>query len=805
MSRQNAYRFPFASYPAVRIALLLAAGIICSQFINLPQIITGGILAFGVVLFVISHRKFSKELQPRFHHRSLAIYLLLIFLFGLHWSDFHAQKNRMNSSNALNAFVWEEIDVWGDVYNIKPTSTGKYQVDIQVDSTRFPGTPIWQHVYNLRTVLDPDELALPNNLQLGSRINLTATIYPLDEQRNPHQFNYKAYLASQNIYLQAGIETINTITNSTSYLRWSYWRQQILDLIDQNFDEASRPLAKALLIGYKNELDREQKIAFSRAGLSHIMAVSGLHVGFIIAPFWILIPWFWTFRYGKQAGLLILLSTLIVYAGITGFSASVCRASLTGAFLTYGRLFHKIRDSINLTAVSAIILLLINPADIWTPGFQLSFSAVYIILLIMPTVNHWLPAWIAHRWYGTPIMVVIVSLFVQVGLFPLLAYHFGEFSLIGPLANAVVVPWLGILVPFALLLLPVTSLLPSVGPLLNVPNAWFLNRLTQFIDWSSQLEWSWMQVHLESMLIFPLWIAAIFVIATLRIPRLKWKMVICFLSLLAMQSGLTLIQKTIPATLEITIFDVGQGDAALVSTPNGAHFLIDSGRWSPGYNSARYVILPHLKQEGIEKLDAVFLSHPHADHIGGIVELINEIPIDTIYNSGYRYDSKLYERYHRSAAEKGIPVQSIEAGTSFPLDPAILLMAYGPDRKSSAGDPNEHSLVLEIVYGNTEFLFTGDAGKQQERRLLSHYGSMLDTDILKIGHHGSRTSSSIDFLEATSPLVSIVSLAKSNRYKHPHPEAVQRIRDHSDETRFTSMQRALIFTSDGTKIRQLEW
>ncbi|MDZ7691696.1 MAG: ComEC/Rec2 family competence protein [Balneolaceae bacterium] len=402
-------------------------------------------------------------------------------------------------------------------------------------------------------------------------------------------------------------------------------------------------------------------------------------------------------------------------------------------------------------------------------------------------------------------MVVIVSLLVQVGLFPLLTYHFGEFSLIGPLANAIVVPWLGILVPLALLLLVVTAFFPVFGPLLNTPNEWFLNSLDQFINWSSQLEWSWMQVHQDSMLIFPIWITAIFVIATLFIPRLRWKMVICFLALLTLRAGTELIQNLSPSKLIVTIFDVGQGDAALVSTPNDAHFLIDAGRWSPGYNSARYIILPHLRQEGIEKLDAVFLSHPHADHIGGIMELINEIPIDTIYNSGYTYDSKLYQRYQEAAAEKSIPIKSLQAGTTINLDPSILLMAYGPLPSTSGSDPNEHSLILELIYRDTEFLFTGDAGKQQEYRLLQKFGPLLDTDFLKVGHHGSRTSSSPAFLQMATPELSIASLGKSNRYEHPHSEAVRRLRTFSENTLFTSLQKALIFSSDGTKISRLQW
>ncbi len=799
----NKYRFPFAKYPAVRIALLFASGIITGYHFDVSLVVSVGLFLLGALLFFSVEFKFSGNLSPVLHRVSIAGYLLLLFMFGIIWQKVHEKSRQPESADILQAYTWEEIEITGTVYNIKPTSTGKYQLDIAVDTTTFGNSLVWVKSFNMRTVLDPEEDSMPTTIKLGSRVDFTVTIYPLEERRNPHQFNYKAYLASHNIFTQAGLKSVQSVRNVES-LSWHSLRQWVLDQIEQNFDSASRPLAKALLIGYKNELDREQKIAFSRAGLSHIMAVSGLHVGFIIAPFWILIPWFWTLRYGKQVGLLMLIILLVGYAGLTGFSASVCRASLTGGLITYGKLFHKIRDSINLTAVAAVVLLLVNPHDLFTPGFQLSFFAVYIILLVIPVINGWLPVWVRYRWYGTPVMIVVVSILVQVGLFPLLTYHFGEFSLIGPLANAIVVPWLGIVVPYALFLLPVSALLPMAS-LLNLPNQWFLNGLQQFINWISQLEWSWIQIHLDSPLIFLIWIAGVFVLASLNIPRMRWKMVVIFLSLLVLESGNKFIKSFSPAKLTVTFFDVGQGDAALVSTPSDKHFLIDAGRWTPAYNSARYIILPHLRAEGIEKLDAIFLSHPHADHIGGITELIHEVPIDTIYNSGYHYSSQLYQNYHKLARQKEIPIKSVTSGQTIPIDPSILVAVYGPAEQPFGSDPNEHSVILEIVYNETEFLFMGDAGKKQEQLLTETFGRLLDTDLLKAGHHGSKTSSSALFLQNASPLHTVVSLAKRNRFRHPHLPAVQNINKYSDYTYFTSLQKALVFSSDGTNIRRIEW
>ncbi|MDR8393479.1 DNA internalization-related competence protein ComEC/Rec2 [Aliifodinibius sp. S!AR15-10] len=804
MNDLNRYSFPFAKYPAIRIALLFGGGIVVGSYFDTPLYVLVGIFSFVAVLIFSLELKLSNKLTPGFHRASVATYLILTFLAGAAWQTLQESNSRPKSADILQAFTWETAEFNGTVYNIKPTSTGKYQLDIAVDTTVLDDSIPWREAYNLRAVLDPEEDRMPEELELGSGIHFTATVYPLEGPRNPHQFDYKAYLHSQNIYTQVGIESIYSVRKNNTLFSWNNLRQAVLDQIEESFSPTTQSLAKALLIGYKNELGREQKIAFSRVGLSHIMAVSGLHVGFIVAPFWILIPWFWTLRYGKQIGLFLLVLLLLGYAGLTGFSASVCRASLTVGFITFGRLFHKVRNSLNLTAAAAIILLLINPNDLFSPGFQLSFSAVYIILLTLPVIERWIPTWIRFRWYGTPVMVVIVSIAVQLGLFPLLTYHFGEFSLIGPLANAVVVPPLGIIVPYALLLLLVAALFPTVGTSLNFPNQWFLEGLNHFTQWASSLEWSWIQLHIDSPHFFLIWITALLAFSVLYIPRLRWKMLAALLLLLTVQSGNRFFNSLQPAELKITVFDVGQGDAALVSTPNDKHFLVDTGRWSPDYNSAKYIILPHLRAEGIDKLDAIFLSHPHADHIGGTIELLHQIPIDTIYNSGYPYDSQLYHKYHQLATNKSVPVKSLSAGDEVTMDPAVQLLVYGPSTQKGS-DPNEHSLVLELTYGQTEFLFVGDAGKSQERRLLNQFGDMIDTDFLKVGHHGSKTSSSSLFMKTATPEVSVVSLGRSNRFDHPHLQAVRRIKRNSRQTAFTSLQKALIFASDGTNIRRVEW
>lgn len=800
MSIHEKYRFPFASYPAARLAILIAAGIVLDYHLGISTAVWICIFAPAALIYIIGETTYQRKLRSNVYNLTIICYLLMIVSFGGTWHSMFDYREPQVEAEVLNTYTWEDLTISGTVKQIKQTSTGKFQIDVAADSTVFPGDITWPKSYKLRAVLNPDDLSFPTDLKLGDRITFLATVYPLEDKSNPHDFDYKQYLASKRIYTQVGIQKIYQIQPTSKTISWPKFRQLVLDAIDNNFDSNTASLAKALLIGYKNELDREEKIAFSRAGLSHIMAVSGLHVGFILAPFWIIIPYFWAFKYGKQIGLVCLVGLLFVYAGLTGFSASVTRASLAGGFLAYGRLFHKVRDSKNLTAVAALIILLYNPGDLFAIGFQLSFGAVYVILLTAPVINRGLPNWIRYRWHGKLLMVVIISLIVQIGLFPFLAYYFGEFSIVGPLANAFVVPILGFAVPFALLLLPIAMIFPDFAHFLNIPVELFLYGLDWFVNYTAGLEWSWIQVHIDSLLFFGIWIAAIFFIASIPIPKMRWKLLAIFLAILCVDQGSNLIQKITPAKLAITVFDVGQGDAALISTPNNKHFLIDTGRWQPDYNSAKYVILPHLKANGIEKLDAIFHSHPHADHIGGTPELIKQIPIDTIYNSGADYDSQLYETYRKAAADNHIPVVSLSAGDQLSIDPTIRLFVYGPPDNSSDHNVNNRSLILELVYGNTEFLFMGDAERGQERRLITKYPYLTDTDFLKVAHHGSKTSSISAFLDTVTANQAVVSLGRQNQFQHPHPEAIQRLRSDSVKLHFTSLDGAIRIYSDGNEI-----
>ncbi|MEX0846046.1 MAG: ComEC/Rec2 family competence protein, partial [Balneolaceae bacterium] len=322
MEARGTYQFPFSKYPAVRIALLLIAGILLYHFINPTLLLITGSISFLFVAFIATEWRNSKRISVILPSISALLFMLIIISFGAFRLGIQQKIGPAETVQLIEVMPWEEIEITGAIQSISTTSTGKTRWDVNISKTSF-GQILSTQKYKAR-ILAEDERDLAT---LGDEVFLSGTIIPISGKRNPEDFDYKQYLKSQNIHAQIRLDSLHQITSNNRIFEWVWWREKALGLVDQNFNEKTAPIAKALLVGYKQELDTESKTAFARAGLSHIMAVSGLHVGFIVAPFWVIIPWFWTKKYGSHIGFGLLLLLLLCYSGVTGFSPSVMRAS----------------------------------------------------------------------------------------------------------------------------------------------------------------------------------------------------------------------------------------------------------------------------------------------------------------------------------------------------------------------------------------------------------------------------------------------------------------------------------------------
>lgn len=805
MEKNPAYRFPFTRYPAIRIALFLSIGIILGSLVKpgIQWLLT----AFAVISLYILRIENSVESirAPDRTRGSTLLYLLLICLFGAllqHQRD-HKDLPQRLMSQKLHVLAWESMEFRGQIEEAAFSASGMRNYRLMIKELKPTDGIVLKEPFDVRAYSHSEE---HDDLQTGNIISGRITLYEFPERRNPHEFDYGDWLLKNRFSAQGRIDTVYHNDNGNGK-SWQKLRNYALKNIDERVSIRAAPLTKALVLGYKNELSSETRRDFSRSGLAHIMAVSGMHVGFIIAPFWLMIPWFWQRRYGKAGGLLIITLVLFLYAGLTGFSASVCRASMMFWLFVYSRLYHKVKESINLAGVAVILLLLIDPHLLYDIGFQLSFGAVFTILLLIPKLQNKIPWKYRSGWRGTVSTTAILSVVVQMGLFPILVHYFGEVSVTGPLANILVLPLLPVTLPAGLAVAMAGT---------DVINEWIryivipLEQLMMWVEtvagWFGSGSYSYLTIESVPISLFPLWVVLIGFMASLQISRVRWKLLITAAVLLNISAAELFVKKLEDGMLEVTYFDVGQGDAIHIKTPHGKHLLIDTGRWTPGGTSAERILLPYFESKGVDSIDAVVLTHPHADHIGGMPDLLDTMHIQSVYKSRLPYNSELFVRMKERINRMEIPVAYMQKGMLIELDPAIRIFVLGPEsRGSPGGNPNNHSVALKVVYGSTSFMFTGDAEEIQERELAERYQDFLSSDVYKAGHHGSNTSSSERFINLVNPQITITSLAFRNRFGHPGKEALGRIHATGSEQLYTSLNGAVILQSNGKEIRHVTW
>ena len=796
MSKLQEYKFPFARYPGIRNALFLIFGIVLASNFSL-QFQKEWVFALGsgyLILLFFEKYSFSPVLVQIVNF----VHLSIVVVFGIAlWT--HQSGKTDDVRSLFNGLTGGNVDVAGVLVRVDPLRNGFQSLFIDTDSIQ-----IGQSYFSVKSTLqlrrNTDDLSEEIEFISGEYVELTTEIRDFPIVRNPGAFDVSGWLMSLGVQ---GTGMIKAVSNQYPYsnkLSWIWWRTKIEKQLERTLSEQNIPLIKAILLGNKTELNYDLKTEFSRAGLSHLMAVSGMHVGFILMPIWLIIPLFWTSKIGKPVGLLIVIAILFSYAGITGFTSSVSRASITAALLTVGKLFQRNRDAVNTTGVAAVVILLHNPESLFQIGFQLSFCAVLVILILGPVLRDWIPTGIRFTWKGGLIQFLGISTIVQFGLFPILAMNFGEFSVVGPLANIIGVPVTQALFLWSLFGLPVSFLIPGTVSWIMSPADWLTSILLYLVKIVGNSDLAWIEIKSISPWINLIWIVLIGFLGSLRIPvlRMKW-LILTFLAVFLIKAD-QLVQKISSKELEVVVLDVGQGDAVLITTPTGKRILYDAGIWSPYTNSGSSVILPYLNHRNIDKIDAVILSHPHADHIGGLQTILGEIQVGSIYHSGQSYDSGIYQGYIDLATQLEVPLVDVKAGDLIQVDPAVSIMVLHPGIGNYGNNANDWSVVIKLVFGDVSFLFTGDAEEEIEYHLLDEFGDFLASDWLKAGHHGSKSSSTFRFLEEVNPEHVAISVGYRNRYRHPHIEATHQLNMTGAEIKYTSLDGGLVYKSDGKSV-----
>ncbi|HLV26984.1 MAG TPA: DNA internalization-related competence protein ComEC/Rec2 [Gemmatimonadales bacterium] len=542
------------------------------------------------------------------------------------------------------------------------------------------------------------------------------------------------------------------------------------DMIVRRFGPDA-PLVLALVAAEGQAVDRETRNRYADAGLVHILSVSGLHVAVIGAAIQLLAA---VAGMRPRPALATGAIAAAVYVVLIGAPPAAVRSAGMLSMSVAGRLFQRPTSPWTGLGVGGAVPLLIEPRLISHPGWQLSVSGM-VGLVLAATVRR---RWLSGRLDGISLTIaesILASTAATLTTAPLVAWHFGRISLAGLLSNLFAAPIIGILQPtlfLALLLDPVPMLAAFVAdaarPLLRGMDA-----IATYAAAAPGAAFD-MQPSLAAAVITCVLIAALIAAVQATFPGRALVVAVASMAALVWLPQLPRLGFG-TAFAELHVLDVGQGDAIAVRTPAGRWVLVDAGASWPGGDEGRRTVVPYLSRKG-GRIEAFVLTHPDADHVGGAAAVLDRLRPDEFWDGAYVAPGTPYREALRVAQERGISWRRVSAGDSLLLD-GVLFKVLSPDPAWLAENPgsNDASVVLLVQFGAVRFLLVGDAEAAQESWLVRRDSAALRADVLKVGHHGSKTSTGARFLNAVNPRLAVVSVGAGNRFGHPAPEVVSRL------------------------------
>ena len=644
----------------------------------------------------------------------------------------------------------------------------------------------------------------------GDRVSLRGRLQRPRAVRNPGAFDYRAFLAQQDIYGTLFVgksEQVVSVERLPGH--WLYegvvlpLRRAVRQSIERNLSGAPAGLLLGVLLGEKRRIPEEVRTAFRNTGLAHALVVSGLHVGMVGGFFFF---GFRLLRLTDRQSSAATIAALALYALATGAQVPVVRAVLMGAVVLLGRVLRRQGDIYNTLGLAALAILVIWPESPWSLSFQLSFGATWAIVSLHGPLASLFPAAFQRadsrigRWI---VMPLCASLAAQLGTGPLIAYSFQQLALGAVVANIVVVPLLALAVGLGLLAALTGWILPSVATAFNAANYLVLVGLIELVSWWASLPFSSVAVPRPGILFVA--VAAMLCLLGPLLPERTWARKVAIFALLIWLNVAVWTHALRSRDLEIVFLDVGQGDAAFVRFPDGKTMVVDGGERSEYFDGGEQVLLPFLRYMGVRRVDVVVASHSHNDHIGGLVALLEQMEVGYFLDSGQVYDSWTAQRLRELIVERGVRYHRVAAGDSLAGLGGVAGLVLHPTEDFVDADgntpfgTNNGSVVFSLQHGTMRVLFTGDVEQETDPAILA-WGVRLQARLLKVAHHGSRTSSQPLFVEAVSPAVAVMSLGEGNKFKHPAPEIVARYAAHGARVLRTDHTGAVQVRIDGASM-----
>ncbi|MHB8137632.1 MAG: DNA internalization-related competence protein ComEC/Rec2 [Smithellaceae bacterium] len=818
--------------PLLYPLIALMAGMLIGDRISLPShLLLAGTITVLIILLVSITQKWTIA--------SFLLILGLMFIVGL----FNSQSQQYLSHQ--------------DHHIVHQADQGKRTVEGIVTATDHISPDKFSLIVRCQRILKNHSyspvtgyirLTIPSDhtFQYGDFIRFHCSIRRIQSFHNPGSFNYERYLNRQGIYVsgfiadKSSIALIRHNTASGIKLTLETFRLYLKQLIYTNAPSPQREIIEAMTIGNQKAIPQDVRDNFAKTGTSHILSISGLHISMVAAGCFFLI--FFLMKFSEYLMLrfnIIKLATaaaivpVAIYAFVAGMGTTVLRATLMALAFLIALIFGKQKDIYNILFGAAFIILIIAPESLFDISFQLSFSAVFAILYIVSKLSDLtlpIPA-SAPCWLQTLIrrvyVFILVSAAATLGTLPIIIYYFNRVSTVTLIANLVAVPLLGMvtLIPaMAFILTAICS--PWLAGILIKVASFFTGIAVAIINWMASLSWSSFSVVKPNIVEITLFYVILFLLIAIIgdnsekkdkgflacHPSFRKMILLIALTLMIANAVYLVLKDQYSTDLKITAIDVGQGSAALFQFPRGINMLIDGGGFNDSsFDIGKSVIAPFLYAQRIRKIDIVVLTHPHPDHLQGLIYILNNFDVSEVWHSGIKANSNLYLLWEKTIFDRKIKIKYLSA-QSPPVNISgvhinflwPLLPSGQDDQEISYDETNDSSMVMKITHGAKSFLVTGDITARAEA-LLIESGQILKSDLLFVPHHGSLYSSSADFIHSVSSRFAIISAGKKNIFRHPHPAVLDRYSSAGIDIFRTDKDGAISIYSDGKTINITPW
>lgn len=683
----------------------------------------------------------------------------------------------------------ESIILYGNVCsNIKK---GEYKDSFYIDVEKINVDEKEYNVKNIRLNIYIKNLDKYDIMQ-GDYIKVVGKFDTVSYYKNFGTFNYKEYMKRKNIYGNIQCSNLTSIrkrNNKITYIRFqiiNYIKQKIKD----NINTENNGLLTGILIGDKGEISDETIEEFKNSNLSHILAVSGTHISILITLFSLLLDKIIKSYKIKNTIIIIL---LIFFLFIVGNTPSVLRAVIMSCLVIISKLVYRKSNNINNLFLSAFVILIINPYYLFDLGFQLSFLATLGIILFVKIFENTISYIVKQNKTEDKnlklkickyiINIIIVSISANLLIIPIVLYNTNNISFNFVISNIIISPLIFILEMLGIIFL----FLPNIS-ILNHFIEIVLYLIANTAKYCSKIKiFSFLMStpNIIEILIYYFLIYLIYRICIDKNLRRKTKLyikrIIIFIrknkykviSILMVTIILILIISKIyilNSKLEVHFLDVSQGDSALIITKERKKILIDGGG-SESYDIGSNVLRPYLLKKKIKILDYIIISHMDTDHCKGIFSIMEELKVKNVIIGKQFEDSNNYKRFINIAKNKKIRVIVVEAGQRINIEKKLYFDVLWPDQKNVINENvlNNNSLVCKLTYNDFNILFTGDIEEIAEKEILKKYANtdILSSEVLKVAHHGSKTSSTEEFIKAVNPSIALIGVGKNNKFKHP--------------------------------------